>query len=434
MFFLKNKRIFILVVLISLIFNLGFLNVYAEDENQTDLNQKKLELEQKIKEKNAELEKINQELTKTQSNLEEVQKQKNSLQNEIKKLNETVKQLELNIAADQTTIQKLNLEIESLNYDIKNINFAINKKQEAIIKTIQQIQKNENKNLLIILLSNDSLTQSFDEAKNLADLKNQLQIDIQNLSDLNKELNSKLELSQNKKDSIEDRKNNLMARQSLVKDQQQTKQIVLSQTKNQESLYQKQLDELKKQQDALEEEIYQMEEELRKTFNVGVLPSKRSGVLEWPIKLVQDGGIGKISQKYGHTPYSAKLYRGKPHNGLDISAPVGTPVYAADDGIVMQVDNNDKNSWQKYQYGKYVLIKHQNGLATLYAHLSKWVVSKGQEVKRGQLIGYSGNTGYSTGPHLHFGVYWATSIILKAIPPAAGIVPVGVTINPEDYL
>jgi len=80
------------------------------------------------------------------------------------------------------------------------------------------------------------------------------------------------------------------------------------------------------------------------------------------------------------------------------------------------------------------LIRHNNNLATLYAHLSQQLVKKEMTVKRGDIIGYSDTTGYATGPHLHFGAYWAPSILMKNIPPAAGLVPVGVIINPEDYL
>jgi murein DD-endopeptidase MepM/ murein hydrolase activator NlpD len=58
-----------------------------------------------------------------------------------------------------------------------------------------------------------------------------------------------------------------------------------------------------------------------------------------------------------------------------------------------------------YSFGKWVMVKHPNGLSTLYAHLSLQTVSVGQKVGTGELIGYSGNTGYTTGPHLHFGVY-----------------------------
>ena len=115
--------------------------------------------------------------------------------------------------------------------------------------------------------------------------------------------------------------------------------------------------------------------------------------------------------------------------------------------MIAAVDNNDKGlaRWLKYQYGTYVLIEHNNNLSSIYAHLSLAIVEEGSEVKRGDIIGYSGNTGYSTGSHLHFGVY-ATPVLgwreirskegagLISIPPAAGLVPVGVNINPEGYL
>ena len=120
---------------------------------------------------------------------------------------------------------------------------------------------------------------------------------------------------------------------------------------------------------------------------------------------------------------------------MDIGgAPIGTPVFAAADGKIIAVDNNDRNAWNKYQYGKYILIEHDNNLTTIYAHLSAQVVQKNSLVKRGDLIGYVGKTGYATGPHLHFGVYWAPSVLMKSIPPAEGLVPIGVVINPEDYL
>ena len=147
--------------------------------------------------------------------------------------------------------------------------------------------------------------------------------------------------------------------------------------------------------------------------------------------MVAQGGRGIITQHFGEVSY---LYRGKPHNGLDIGVPLGTPVFAVDDGVVIAVDNNDKSRWNKYQYGKYILIRHKNDIATLYAHLSQQVVVKGAEVKRGSLIGYSGATGYATAPHLHLGAYWAPSILMQSFPPAAGLVPVGVLVNPEDYL
>jgi len=85
------------------------------------------------------------------------------------------------------------------------------------------------------------------------------------------------------------------------------------------------------------------------------------------------------------------------HEGVDFSTEVGTPVSAAAGGVVMEASAHP-------QYGNMIEIDHRNGFSTRYAHLSKIGVREGQLVKRGQLIGASGNTGRSTGPHLHFEV------------------------------
>ncbi len=86
------------------------------------------------------------------------------------------------------------------------------------------------------------------------------------------------------------------------------------------------------------------------------------------------------------------------YNAVDYGMPVGTPIYAAAKGSILI----SKNSGWNGGYGDYIVIKHPNGTQTVYAHLSQTVISVGQTVTQGQLIGYSGNTGKSTGPHLHF--------------------------------
>jgi murein DD-endopeptidase MepM/ murein hydrolase activator NlpD len=88
----------------------------------------------------------------------------------------------------------------------------------------------------------------------------------------------------------------------------------------------------------------------------------------------------------------------KLHTGIDLSAAKGTPVYATGDGIVIRADASSGG------YGKCIRINHGYSYLTLYAHLSKIVVSPGQVVKRGQIIGYVGSTGRSTGSHLHYEV------------------------------
>jgi murein DD-endopeptidase MepM/ murein hydrolase activator NlpD len=98
---------------------------------------------------------------------------------------------------------------------------------------------------------------------------------------------------------------------------------------------------------------------------------------------------GEVSSGFGRRGY-------RWHHGVDLRLQNGEPIYNVFDGIVRV------RSYDRYGYGHYVLVRHLNGLETLYGHLSKVEVEVGQELKAGQLLGYGGNTGRSTGPHLHF--------------------------------
>lgn len=106
-----------------------------------------------------------------------------------------------------------------------------------------------------------------------------------------------------------------------------------------------------------------------------------------------------------HAPYVHKVYsgykarRGRNHNGVDLPLDVGEPIYSAFNGVVRYVDHTGRETGG---YGKLVVIRHSNGLETYYGHLSKCCVEEGEPVKAGEIIGLGGNTGRSTGPHLHF--------------------------------
>ncbi len=101
------------------------------------------------------------------------------------------------------------------------------------------------------------------------------------------------------------------------------------------------------------------------------------------------GRVHPVTGKYGN------------HAGVDISAPGGTKIYAAMSGVVIHAAKGTGSSWS---YGNYVIVAHSNGTNTLYAHMSRIGCSKGQTVKQGDVIGYVGSTGRSTGNHLHFEV------------------------------
>jgi len=390
------------------------------------------DLKTAISDKTRALEGINQKITQTQKELDATEDKSRTLQKEIKSIDYNLSQLGLGIKSSEINISKLGLEIESLEYEIAEVSSAIQIKKSGVAQLLRELQQQDNQPLLFALLKNRSIAESWAELESITSINTGLAVETSELQKLNENLTGKLGLTSDKKKSVEVENQNLKYRKTISENQKSGRQSLLEQTKNQEKSYQQLITELEKQQNSISDEISKIEDELRRTFDPSLLPAKRPGVFAWPVKMVKDGGTGRITQHFGEISY---LYRGKPHNGMDIGGVgVGTPVFAAEDGIITAVDNNDKSAWSKYQYGKYIMIEHNNNLTTLYAHLSSAVAKKGASVKRGDLIGYTGSTGYATGPHLHFGVYWSPSIQLKSIPPAAGLVPVGVVIAPEDYL
>ena len=165
------------------------------------------------------------------------------------------------------------------------------------------------------------------------------------------------------------------ARDALAKLQAQRKAAVLK--------AQKQRDAVKREYDKIRAEQRRIEALIRGAKNPGVF----AGTLVWPT-------TGRISAYPGPRRHPVYGYRSC-HTGLDIAAPTGTPIKAAAAGRLVSARSS--------VYGLYAVIYHGSDVATMYAHMSRFAITSGQ-VRQGQIIGYVGSTGYSTGPHLHFEV------------------------------
>jgi murein DD-endopeptidase MepM/ murein hydrolase activator NlpD len=159
---------------------------------------------------------------------------------------------------------------------------------------------------------------------------------------------------------------------------------------------------LEKALEEYEETSKEIEAEIKKSELANSGEVLGTGKMLWPVK-------GRLSSGFGwrvHPVLKTKKY----HNGQDIAVPSGTPVYAADSGKVVV------SGWTG-GYGNYIAIDHGHGISTGYGHNSRLLVSVGEKVVKGQKISLSGNTGLSTGPHLHF------EVRLKGVP-----------VNPLPYL
>lgn len=144
------------------------------------------------------------------------------------------------------------------------------------------------------------------------------------------------------------------------------------------------------------------------------------------------GGVSYITQGYGRTPYSA-IYPGDWHDGVDIAAAYGEPIYSPNDGTVIAVGNQDNYCYHK-AFGKYVAIKDPaTNLVLWYAHLGTQTVSTGETITKGTELGTIGTTGLETGTHLHFSIFDASGFTMQ-VRDGCGPEPTGQDVDPLNYL
>ncbi len=376
--------------------------------------------------KNKELQNIREEMQAAKKNLDEVMTQRKGLQTELRYIDANIKTMEVGIREAQTESQKLGLEIESLSLGIKDLNAKIDSKEKAIPEILRAYHEKSEISPLFVLLQKGTISEVFAETVSLSNLQAQVAATINESRDLKNELEGKQNDVSAKKEEIELKKQDIAAKKVIAKEEEGRKQTLLAETKNKESLYQKNYDDLAKKAMEFEAEIERIESALRKNIDLSKLPARQPGLLQNPTP------GAKLTQGYGRTQFAVRNYKSQWHNGIDLGAPLGTPVYAAEAGEVVATGNTDAYC-PRGAYGRYAVIKHDNNLTTFYSHFSASIVKTGQKVKRGELIGYVGNSGFSTGPHLQITVYASNTYAITQ-SKSCGLLPVGGDVNPLDYI
>ena len=154
--------------------------------------------------------------------------------------------------------------------------------------------------------------------------------------------------------------------------------------------------EVAKKADKLSKQLYIQSKSFDEVINLA--KNKADMLASIPaIQPIANKDLGRVASGYGYRIHPIYKTR-KLHTGMDFTAPQGTPIYATGDGKIEKVKRSRKG------YGNYVIIDHGYGYQTLYAHMKKYIVYRGQKVKRGEIIGYVGSTGTSVAPHLHYEV------------------------------
>ena len=374
-------------------------------------------LKDQIIDRNSQIAEIERQIAEYQQQLLVVGSEKKSLQSAIASLDLSRNKLSASIRVTENRISNANLTLQELSREIFKNENVIAGHEDAIAKSIREIHKASAQTLIEQLLSEKNVSDIWNDTGILLQFQGALQASVASITQVQVALAGDKDYEERKKKELAALRKDLSSEKYGLDISKREKNTLLTQTKNKESNYQKLIREKEEAQEAFEKDLFALEAELQIAIDPNSIPSVGSGTLKWPfsadfMRRCGDreswyGNILCITQYFGNTPFAtanAQVYNGKGHNGMDFGASTGTPLEAALAGVIQGTGNTDRFAGC-YSYGKWILIKHGNGLATLYAHLSEIAVSPGQQVSTGDVIGYSGNTGFSTGPHLHFSVF-----------------------------
>ena len=315
------------------------------------------------------------------------------LDDKIKNLDSQIKEIEENIKSTEDKIEGLNVETEEAKKEIQDLENKIKDNEDALGERLKVINNNYSMAYIKVILSSNSLSDFFN---NIYMVKEVIQQD----RDLLKELDENKSLVEEKKKSLEDKvKEQELLKSSLESDNNklESDKAEVEELKNQLAKEEEELESQISKIIAEEEAAAKAQAEAEAQKQQATSSSTSSGASSnavvtsgsWPVP-----GYSRISSPYGYRIHPV-TGASSIHTGIDIPAPTGTPVTAYDSGTVIY-------SGVQGTYGNTVMIRHNDGKVTLYAHNSALNVSVGQTVQKGQVVAKIGSTGRSTGPHLHF--------------------------------
>ncbi|PCI90506.1 hypothetical protein COB18_00245 [Candidatus Kaiserbacteria bacterium] len=357
------------------------------------------ELRNKIDTQQSEIAEIEQEIKEFERELTTIGQEKQTLQSAVQQLDVSRSKVNASISLAQRKINSTSANITDLSTDISTKEVRIQQNLDALGETIRRMNEQETGSLVELVLGSKDITALWSDLETIQQFQTMVRSEVDMLAVQKDDLHVVRQQEEVEQNVLVAQKTELSTQEKSLALNRLAKNNLLTQTKSKESSYQDLLSEKRQAKEEFEAELKSFEAELQYILDPTSIPPAGKGVLSWPLTKVT------VTQYFGNTKFAnGGAYNGSGHNGMDFRASIGTPVKAALSGNVKATGNTDQYRGC-YSYGKWILLEHVNGLSTLYAHLSDIDVNVGEAVGTGSVIGYSGNTGYSTGPHLHFSVY-----------------------------
>ena len=349
---------------------------------------------------------VEERLNQTEDKLTEANDRKGVLSSEIAALSRRIsdyesqvsalraeeRAVELRLAAKQAELDSAEAEVADAYRELKVLAGRLKRSLQILSDRLVSIYQSGSTEIADLVLTSADYGELIEQSEYLEHIQNQDETIVTRVRDLRDQqqatvvkLKKAKETIEAARDSIAAEERNLATARQAVEDQQGELLAVRGQRRDALGRIDDQVGHLEEIQADLQAKI---QEQIAAASGLSTLPAgpmsaPSAAGLIWPLDGLLTSGFG---------------YRwGRMHEGIDIAVPEGTPIRAAKAGTVIMASYNGG-------YGNYTCVDHGSGLSTCYAHQSGFAVSSGQSVGQGQVIGYSGNTGSSTGPHLHFEV------------------------------
>ncbi len=381
------------------------------------------------------------EQARLQAELDKITAEGKTLGTAVKSLDASKKKLAADIKVTQSKIASTDLNIKLLGQNVSETERQITLHRSAVGEALRSLFQSDSRPIVLDLLASANFSDAWQDTAQLAGLSDSLDEEVAELRDTKTALSLQKAAKEKARDQAAALAKDLSSQKSAVEESQKAKEQLLAETKSKEAAYQALLAENVARQKQFEADLFRLESSLDLNIDSSLVAAPRHGVLSWPLASVYvTNNFGAVSG------VNTRIYASGSHNGTDFRASQGTAVKAMGAGVVAGTGNTDEQKGCG-SYGRWIVISYDNGLSSVYGHLSSLSVQKGARVTAGQTVAYSGGTpgvfgsGYSTGPHLHVGLFATQGMEIRQFVESRGckqvvvpIVDVKAYLDPLAYL
>lgn len=381
----------------------GLIPTRADAASSSEIKQQINELKEQKEEIQAQIKEVQSQYDANSDEITDLVAQKDAIDQEIGLLHEQVNNINEQLAAYSQLIADKQDELDAAKYYLAELN-------EKNKERIRAMEEEGKLSYWSIIFKANDFSDLLDRINMIQEINASDQRRLEEMSIAAEKVASAQEELESEKAELEIARDELDATEAELEEKRAQADELLTELIAKGKEFRALIDESEELQDELMQEIAQAEKDLKEAeykewLATYVPPTTRpSGTDTTPSTQApsSSGWISPLSSYTLTSPFGMRIHPiqkvWKMHNGVDMSAPQGTPIYAAKSGKVT------KTSYQAGGAGYYVSINHGDGFSSVYMHMTHYIVSPGQYVSAGQVIGYVGSTGGSTGPHLHFGI------------------------------